>query len=100
MEGSWPKNASREDLRQFWLRTLWAIRAIRIWEEDLTQRRLEAVHNTGCEIWIMAGLRSQGEIAGTIDQHRLFWLNNLGIDAVLLNDPSLLVNTRQNWKLQ
>ncbi len=76
------------------------VRAIRVWEEDLTQRRLEAVHNAGSEIWITAGLRSQGEIAGTIDQYRLLGLNNLGIDAVLLNDPSLLVIARQHWKIQ
>lgn len=76
------------------------VRVIRIWEEDLTPARLQAVRDAGCEAWVTAGLRGQGEITGTIDQARLFSLNGLGIDGVLLNDPTLLVNARQHWTPQ
>jgi len=73
------------------------VRAIRIWEEDLTPARLNVVRDAECEAWVTAGLRRRGEITGTIDGARLAGLHSLGIDGVLLNDPSLLVNARKHW---
>ena len=70
------------------------VRAIRIWEEDLTPERFRAVQEAGREVWVTAGLRSRGEITGTIDKKRLSALVEQGVNAVLLNDPGLLVSLR------
>ncbi len=33
------------------------VRVIRVWEEDLTPARLQAVRDAGCKAWVTAGLR-------------------------------------------
>ena len=74
------------------------VRGIRIWEEDLTGDQVQTVHAAGCEVWVTAGLRSRGESAGSIDRERLQHLMNLGIDAVLVNDPAMVVSERGQKK--
>ena len=71
------------------------VRGIRIWEEDLTAARVRTVHEAGCEVWVTAGLRGKGEITGHINQERIQYLRQLGIDGVLVNDPALVVGKRK-----
>ena len=69
------------------------VTAIRIWEEDITDEIVSTIKAAGLPVWITAGLRKQGEVAGDITQDRIMALDGLGIDAVLANDPVLV---RQN----
>ena len=69
-------------------------RGIRFWEEDLVEAQVKTVHDAGCEVLVTAGLRSQGETTGNINKKRLQYLIRLGIDGVLVNNPTLVVRER------
>jgi len=66
------------------------VTAIRVWEEDITPEIVSMVKAVGVPVWITAGLRRQGEAAGDITRDRIEALDNLGVDAVLVNDPALV----------
>lgn len=75
------------------------VRAVRIWEEDLTGERIEAVRSAACDLWVTAGLRSRGEETGTIDAARLAGLAAKGVDAVLVNDPAMAAGSREHREI-
>jgi glycerophosphoryl diester phosphodiesterase len=61
--------------------------AVRVWEEDVTDRIAVTVHEAGKQVWVTAGLRRLGETVGSMTPARLETLRALGVDAVLVNDP-------------
>ena len=67
--------------------------AIRSWEEDLNHPAVSAILGKN-PVWVTAGYRSQGEIAGQITRTRLDVLLESDIEAVLLNDPSLITGQK------
>ena len=66
------------------------VSAIRVWEEDVSDKIVAAIKAAKCAVWITAGLRGQGEAAGEITPDRIVTLDNLGIDAILANDPAMV----------
>ena len=69
------------------------VAAIRVWEEDITPEIVATIKAAGLPVWITAGLRGQGEAAGDITRDRVVRLEDLGVDAVLANDPVLVRQT-------
>ncbi len=67
------------------------VHAVRIWEEDLTDERIKVVRDAAFDLWVTAGLRCEGEEAGTIDRARLADLSKKGIDGILVYDPAMAV---------
>jgi glycerophosphoryl diester phosphodiesterase len=63
------------------------VSAVRVWEEDVTAEIVASIKAAHKPIFVTAGLRSQGEAAGFITDDRILNLHDLGIDAVLVNDP-------------
>jgi len=67
------------------------VQAARLWEEEATPERVARVRAVpGTAVWVTAGLRSRGEPPGFITPERVARLRALGVDAVLLNDPTLV----------
>ena len=64
-------------------------RAIRVWESDIERPESRALIEGGVEIWVTAGRTRPGETAGDITRFRFRRLRELGVAAVLLNDPTL-----------
>ena len=65
--------------------------AVRAWEEDLEHPAvIQALHD-GRTVWATAGLRKAGEAPGTVTGERLARMQSAGIQAVLLNDPTLII---------
>jgi glycerophosphoryl diester phosphodiesterase len=64
---------------------------VRLWEDQVDARALARIRALGLEVWVTAGVRSQGEAPGYIDAERLRRLRRDGVDAVLVNDVALAV---------
>jgi len=62
---------------------------IRLWEEDVIDDRLAAIHRTGCRAWVTCGLRSASEAAGHCEPGRVAGLVARGVDGIILNDPEM-----------
>ncbi len=71
------------------------VRAVRLWEDEVTAQRIACVRDTGREVWVTAGFRSRGEIAGFTTLERVTALIQAGVAAMLVNDP-LLVRRAQS----
>ena len=67
--------------------------AVRIWEDDLNQPNAQKALKEKKTVWVTAGFRSKGEAPGFITTARLKGLQQLGVTAVLLNNPSLVTGT-------
>ena len=65
-------------------------RAVRVWEDDLEHPAAASATENHKPVWVTAGRRSDGEAPGFITPERLNRLRDLGIEAVLLNDPTLI----------
>jgi glycerophosphoryl diester phosphodiesterase len=66
------------------------IRAVRYWEDELTPERLAQVVDAGREVWVTAGLRPRQEAPGYITAARAAALGEMGVHAVLVNDPTVV----------
>ncbi len=69
--------------------------AVRLWEEDVSSDNISQIKSAGKPVWVTAGLRRQGELAGEITRDRILLLQKFKVDAVLANDPSLVLRTLQ-----
>lgn len=57
---------------------------IRLWEGNLTPENIQAVHQTGKRLWVMA--KGAGQDVGETDLNRLkTWRDDFGADGVLIN---------------
>ncbi len=70
------------------------VRGARFWEDDVTPERVHQVRQAGCEVWVTAGLRKRGEVPGYATLERVVALAKLGVGAVLVNDPRLVLMAR------
>ena len=61
----------------------------RLWEDQVEAAALTRIRSRGIEVWVTAGVRSQGEVPGYITAERLNMLHDLAVDAVLVNDIGL-----------
>ena len=66
------------------------MRALRYWEDDVTPERLAQVVAAGREVWVTAGLRPRQEAPGYITAARAAALGEMGVHAVLVNDPTVV----------
>lgn len=66
------------------------MRALRCWEDDVTPERLARVVAAGREVWVTAGLRPRQEAPGYITAARAAALGEMGVHAVLVNDPTVV----------
>ena len=58
---------------------------IRLWEEWVTQEKIDAVHNHGKKVWIMAGSRTPEGVGYTKAENLIKW-KKMGVYGVLVND--------------
>lgn len=63
------------------------VTAVRLWEYEVNAERVARIHEAGREAWVTAGRKAHGESPGYLTVERAAALANLGIDAVLVNDP-------------
>lgn len=67
----------------------------RLWEEEADAQSLRAAHGRDDNpVWVTTGLRQAGMAAGDADEARLRRLIALGVDGVLVNDPTLALRLR------
>lgn len=64
--------------------------AVRVWEDDIEHPTAVRALKEGHRVWATAGRRSRGEAPGFITPERLAYLQDMGFEAVLLNDPTLI----------
>lgn len=64
--------------------------AVRAWEDDIDHPAVQRALRNKQPVWVTAGRRSDGEVPGFITAARLARLRQAGIEAVLLNDPTLM----------
>lgn len=64
--------------------------AVRAWEEDIDHPAVQRALRNKQPVWVTAGRRRDGEVPGYITAARLARLRQAGIEAVLLNDPTLM----------
>ncbi len=58
---------------------------IRLWEDWVTEARVEAIHCAGRRVWIMAGQPDEAHVGCTDAENLRHWAR-LGADGILLND--------------
>lgn len=63
---------------------------VRAWEDDIGHPAVLQALKDGRRMWATAGRRSKGEAPGFITPKRLAHLQDMGFEAVLLNDPTLV----------
>ncbi len=63
---------------------------VRAWEDDIDHPAVIQALKDGRRVWATAGRRSVGEAPGFITPERLAHLQEMGFEAVLLNDPTLI----------
>jgi glycerophosphoryl diester phosphodiesterase len=66
------------------------LRAVRYWEDDVTPERIAQVVRAGREVWVTAGLRPRQEAPGYVTAARAAALAQMGVHAVLVNDPTVV----------
>ena len=64
---------------------------IRLWEEWMTEERIEKVHQAGKQIWVMAGLPSPTTVGITTEGAVRKW-QSMQVDGILINDVTWLIN--------
>lgn len=64
--------------------------AVRAWEDDIDHPAVQRALQNKHLVWVTAGRRRNGEVPGYITAARLAKLRQAGIEAVLLNDPTLM----------
>lgn len=60
---------------------------IRLWEDWVSQGRIDAIHACGKQIWVMAGKPSQESVGYTSGDNVRKWVS-MGVDGILVNDIS------------
>lgn len=64
----------------------------RLWEKDLDNNRIAALHDANLEVWVTPGHKATETLprtAGEVDEEKLDWLVGLMVDAILVNDIEL-----------
>jgi hypothetical protein len=64
---------------------------VRLWERDLTQERIDSLHQAGVAVWCMTGGTGTGRDVGEIGTSGLQKIVNMDIDGILLNDPTTIL---------
>ncbi|WP_458793007.1 glycerophosphodiester phosphodiesterase [Yoonia sp. MH D7] len=59
---------------------------IRLWESDVTPRRVQDIKSLGCEVWVTTGAGTTGRRTGEINEMSLRLLSAAQIDGILVND--------------
>jgi hypothetical protein len=62
---------------------------VRLWEDQVGDAAIARIRARSLEVWVTAGVRSDGEAPGYITPQRLTALAARGVDAVLVNDVGL-----------
>lgn len=60
---------------------------IRLWDEWVTEKVVSGIQNRGGSVWVMTGSPSE-EMVGQTTRERLLLLRDMGIEGILINDPS------------
>lgn len=68
--------------------------AVRVWESDIDHPAALRALKDGVRVWATAGRRRHGEAPGFITPERLRHLEEMGFEAVLLNDPTLITGRK------
>ncbi len=68
----------------------------RLWEEHLTERRLEEARCGDHAVWVTTRRGKGIEPPGAVDDERLRRLLGLAVDGVLVNDPVLAMKVRRS----
>ncbi len=58
---------------------------IRLWEDWVTQERIDRIHKAGKQVWIMAGKRTPSGVGYTEAGNLIAW-EAMGVDGILVND--------------
>ncbi len=58
---------------------------IRLWEEWVTEEKVQFVHSRGRKVWVMAG-SSAKDTTGYAEEKELRWWKELGVDGVIVNE--------------
>ena len=64
----------------------------RLWEKDLDNNRVAALHDANLEVWVTPGHKAtetQPRTAGEVDEEKFNWMIRLMVDAILVNDIEL-----------
>lgn len=64
-------------------------RWVRLWEQHVSNARVDAVHALGMPVLAMVGGYGTTRAVGDVDSARVASLYSLGVDGVMLNDPSI-----------
>lgn len=59
--------------------------AIRLWENWVTEDRIREIHESGHQVWIMAGQPTPEGVGYTAAESLLYW-RELQVDGILVND--------------
>ena len=59
--------------------------AIRLWEDWVTQDRIDMIHACRKQVWVMAGKPTQERVGYTSEEHLKKWVS-MGVDGILVND--------------
>lgn len=59
--------------------------AIRLWENWVTPERIAQIHQSGHQMWIMAGLPTPEGVGYTTEEKMREWVQ-MGVDGILVND--------------
>jgi glycerophosphoryl diester phosphodiesterase len=75
--------------------------AFRLWEDDATPARIDAIHQAGGAVWITAGRPGDtARQAGEIGDAALSGLAARGVDGVLVNDPAAALSILETRALR
>lgn len=66
----------------------WGAMIIRLWDEWVTKKVVCGIQNRGGSVWVMTGSPSEGMV-GQTTRERLLLLRDMGVEGILVNDPSL-----------
>lgn len=58
---------------------------IRLWEDWVSARDIEAIKNAGLKVWVMAGRPLDGSVGYTDDKNILKW-KQMGVDGIIINE--------------
>lgn len=72
---------------------------IRLWEDELTQKWIDTVHELGKELWLTPGKKAtptEKRTAGEVTKENLLRYKEMGVDTILVNDIEMARNLIPN----
>jgi Glycerophosphoryl diester phosphodiesterase len=58
---------------------------VRLWSDWVAEKDIKAIHNAGCEVFIMSGKAHDGTVGIATDEEAAMW-KSMGADGILVNN--------------